>query len=182
MRSLRETGNGKAPIALAACLAISLAGAPPARAEQPAAEPAHADTVAWLRHVADGVQKLRLEIAELRFDMQERRTAELERDLLAAQAERERLDREAATHLEEAASLDRQLTEPGLSPEQQHELLAHKTALLAEITGRLRAKQDHAARTESTAHERLENQRRLLRESTARRNGAVPQTAPASQQ
>jgi hypothetical protein len=166
-----------ASAALAAYLILWIGGALRAGAQQGGADTtsaANANAVAWLRYVADEVRKLRLEVLELRQENQEGRTPELERDLLLVQAERQRLEQEVSVHSQEIFSLDRQIAQPGLPAEEQQQLFARKADLSAEVSERLRTRQNALARQEAAARERLDQQQRRVRATLARKSELLP--------
>ena len=171
-----------ASIALAGFLVMLLPGARHAVAQHTVAQQgsaeatsqAKADAMAWLRYMADEVRKLRRELHELRLEIQESRTPELERELLVVQAERQRLEQEVSVHSQEISGLDRQLVQPTLPAEEQQPLLARRAELSAEVSERLRIRQDSLNQREAAARERIGQQQRRVQATLARSAELLP--------
>jgi hypothetical protein len=114
-----------------------------------------------LQAILSELRKIRIELVQYQWEIQQIKMPELERKLQDIQSERTQTEEEQREQGAEISSITAQLAEPSLGKEERQELEARKANLVASAPMRFQTRQMSLSQREAEARERLarENER-----------------------
>ncbi len=144
---------------MAVCL-VALSGS--VQAQSITSQTMSPDIDAMVKRLAAEVKALRLEVATLRLEPQQDKIARLERELKLVRFEKRRMEQSEREYYEQMARLDARMSQSTLTQEEQSDLSAQKTALLAHSPEKVLVRLQQVTQREAELTERLQQEQELL--------------------
>ena len=121
------------------------------------------NSVAWLRYIASELRKLRVELLEDRWEIQQAKMQDLERELQIVQNQRHQLQAEQRAETLQVAEIEGLLAQVTLAKEEREELQSRRADLLdGASSSRFDSAQSALAQRETQVRERIALQQRRI--------------------
>ena len=121
-----------------------------------------ADQLVWLRYIAAELRRVHLEVLEDRREIEQNAKQGLERELDSIHSRQNELQQEQGSEVQQAADIEAQLSQSGLSASEREELEARRTDLLSLSPSRFGTAQNALVQKETRLRERLAQQERRI--------------------